>query len=197
MTDDPESFALRPVTADGHVQADDYEVIWRGLTVGRMMKQADSVHWFWSCNVYGHPPAANDRGPAINFKDSQLRFRLAWTRVRATLTDEAIAVALAHAEVQLPQPASAGAGIPEEAPHALEAKRTAPRHRVLKAGSVLFNGGTIDCVVRNVSDTGAALEVASPLGIPQEFNLLIAGTGSTYRCEVKWRRENRIGVAFK
>jgi aryl-alcohol dehydrogenase-like predicted oxidoreductase len=49
-------------------------------------------------------------------------------------------------------------------------------------------------VVRNLSDTGAALEVASPLGIPQAFNLLISGDRTTYQCEIRWRKENRIGV---
>src|SRR5438094_637227 len=35
------------------------------------------------------------------------------------------------------------------------------RHRVLKAGSISFSGGAIDCTVRNLSTTGAALKVAS------------------------------------
>jgi hypothetical protein len=30
---------------------------------------------------------------------------------------------------------------------------------VLKAGTIEFGGGAIDCTVRNVSETGAALEV--------------------------------------
>jgi hypothetical protein len=63
--------------------------------------------------------------------------------------------------------------------------------------TIEFSGGAIDCVVRNLSDTGAALEVASPLGIPQAFNLLISGDRTTYQCEVRWRKENRIGVAFR
>lgn len=50
-----------------------------------------------------------------------------------------------------------------------------PRHRVLKAASITFGGGSaIDCIVRNLSDTGAALEVASPVGIPNEFVLIVA-----------------------
>ncbi len=196
MTDDPEATTLRPIVTDGRTQADDYEVIWRGLNIGRMMKQADSPHWWWSCNVYGQPAVANDRGPAINFKDSQLRFKLAWNRIRPNLTEEAIALALRHAQQQAPPTTESGQA--DEAPAlALESNRAAPRHRVLKAGSIEFNGGTIDCVVRNVSDTGAALEVASPLGIPPAFNLVISGNRGSYRCEVKWRTDSRIGVAFR
>jgi hypothetical protein len=48
------------------------------------------------------------------------------------------------------------------------------RKRVLKAGIIEFAGGGIDCTVRNLSDTGAALSVKSPVGIPNEFNLVVA-----------------------
>jgi hypothetical protein len=192
MADDLESIVLRPVVANGQVVLDDYEVIWRGVTIGRMMKQPDSAHWWWSCNVYGQPPTVGDRGPAINFKDSQLRFKLAWTKIRATLTEEDIAAALRHAESR------SGVATKQEAEPLLDlqSNRAAARHRVLKSGTIEFGGGAIDCVVRNLSDTGAALEVASPLGIPEVFNLLISGDRATYQCEVRWRKENRIGVAF-
>jgi PilZ domain len=192
MADDLESIELRPVVANDQVVPDDYEVIWRGLTIGRMMKQADSAYWWWSCNVHGQPSTANDRGPAINFKDSQLRFKLAWTKIRSALTEDDIATALSHAEIRPGGFAKRDAGALLD----LQSKRAAARHRVLKSGTIEFNGGAIDCVVRNLSDTGAALEVASPLGIPAAFNLLIAGERTTYQCEVRWRKENRIGVAF-
>ncbi len=44
--------------------------------------------------------------------------------------------------------------------------RIAPRHRVLKAATIEFGGGGIDCVVRNISDTGAALEVSALSAFP-------------------------------
>ena len=43
--------------------------------------------------------------------------------------------------------------------------RIAPRRRLLKAGRISFGGGAaIDCTIRNLSETGAALEVTSPVG---------------------------------
>ena len=72
--------------------------------------------------------------------------------------------------------------------------RIAPRHRVLKGARIEFGGGAIDCTVRNLSDTGAALDVTSPLGIPTEFTLV---TDSDHRpCRVVWRKEKRIGITF-
>jgi hypothetical protein len=73
-------------------------------------------------------------------------------------------------------------------------QRSLPRHRVLKAGTIEFNGGVIDCMVRNLSTTGAALDVTSPIGIPEHFTLL--ADGSRLPCHVVWRKEKRIGVAF-
>lgn len=75
-------------------------------------------------------------------------------------------------------------------------KRITARHRVLKAGKIAFDGGAIDCTVRNISKTGAALEVASPIGIPQAFILIIEADHVRQPCHVVWRREKRIGVAF-
>lgn len=76
-------------------------------------------------------------------------------------------------------------------------KRNTLRRRILKAGAIEFGGGAIDCVVRNLSETGAALSVQSPVGIPPEFNLIVAADNLNRRCQVVWRKENRIGIRFK
>lgn len=76
-------------------------------------------------------------------------------------------------------------------------QRSHRRQRVLKAATIAFNGAGIDCVVRNISATGAALEVESPLGIPPAFNLVIAAERLSQRCRVLWRKEKRIGVVFE
>jgi hypothetical protein len=76
----------------------------------------------------------------------------------------------------------------------MDEKRIAPRHRVLKAGTIEFNGGAIDCMVRNLSSAGAALDVASQVGIPAHFTLF--ADGASFPCHVIWRREKRIGIAF-
>jgi hypothetical protein len=198
MTDDLESVALRPTVIDGQRQEDDYEVIWRGLPIGRIMKPPSDSHWWWGCNVYGQPQAANDRGPGINFKDCQLRFKIAWTRIRAGLTEEAISVAVRHAQMLAEQQSSNVDTQPKpEELRSLENNRAAPRQRVFKAGTIEFGGSTIECVVRNISETGAALEVASPLSIPAEFNLLISGNIAKRPCRVVWVKDKRIGVAFR
>ena len=75
--------------------------------------------------------------------------------------------------------------------------RKAARRRVLKSAVIEFEGGAFSCAVRNVSDTGAALDVPTCLGIPHEFKLLIETDQVTRRCRVVWRKETRLGVTFK
>jgi len=52
----------------------------------------------------------------------------------------------------------------------------------------------IDCTARNLSEGGARLHVASVVGVPEQFELLIDGT--VRRVETMWRTEHEIGVAF-
>jgi PilZ domain len=74
--------------------------------------------------------------------------------------------------------------------------RIAQRRRILKAGTIEFGGGGIDCTVKNISDTGAALEVVTPLFIPDRFTLYVPSDQLKRRCHIVWRKEKRIGVAF-
>jgi hypothetical protein len=77
----------------------------------------------------------------------------------------------------------------------VETRRDA-RHRVLKAGTIDFGGGGIDCTVRNLSSTGAALEVVSQTGVPEKFTLVVPGDGLHLPCHVVWRKAYKIGVRF-
>jgi hypothetical protein len=74
--------------------------------------------------------------------------------------------------------------------------RVAPRRRILKAGTISFGGGAIDCTVRNISETGAALEVVTPMYIPDRFTLLVQSDQLKRPCHIVWRKERRMGVAF-
>ncbi|WP_256805517.1 MULTISPECIES: PilZ domain-containing protein [unclassified Bradyrhizobium] len=78
----------------------------------------------------------------------------------------------------------------------MDERRDKARHRVLKAGTIEFGGGAIDCTIRNLSDTGAALDVTSPVGIPDHFILVVQAGGTHLSCTVVWRKEKRIGVRF-
>ena len=79
----------------------------------------------------------------------------------------------------------------------MEERRKLSYHRTLMAGSISINHAAgIDCRVRNLSPIGACLDVASPVGIPDEFMLVIEREHLKQNCHVVWRTPTRLGVAF-
>jgi hypothetical protein len=77
-------------------------------------------------------------------------------------------------------------------------KRREPRKRTLKRGRLVFNDGrsVIDCVVRNLSPSGALLVLPSLLGIPQEFDLHIDSDRTCRAARTIWKGDGKIGVEF-
>ncbi len=64
----------------------------------------------------------------------------------------------------------------------MEERRSEPRSRTLLAGKIaLQGGGVIDCTLRNRSPSGARLRVASVVGIPDHFTLLLELQGERRR----------------
>jgi hypothetical protein len=91
-----------------------------------------------------------------------------------------------------------GSGFRAGAFFSMSEHRVSTRRRILKAGTILIDRKvTIDCLVRNVSDTGACLEIESPVGIPNDFTLVIKADHKMRLCHVQWRSARRIGVRFQ
>src|ERR1700730_16419257 len=80
---------------------------------------------------------------------------------------------------------------------AMSDKRAKQRQRVLKPAKIgLSRGGVIDCIIRDISEDGACLKVASTLGVPDVFELILDDK-TMRRCCIKWRKETQIGVEFQ
>ena len=80
----------------------------------------------------------------------------------------------------------------------MDDKRSAPRMRTLLLGKILLEGGgVIDCTLRNRSATGARLKIASVVGVPDRFTLVIEPAGERRPVQVAWRKEGEIGVTFR
>ena len=76
-------------------------------------------------------------------------------------------------------------------------RRATPRKPVLMSGAIEFADSTINCLIRNISISGAALDVTDPLDIPERFDLVFKADGTHIPCHVIWRQEEQIGVAFE
>ncbi|NLS15256.1 PilZ domain-containing protein [Rhizobium sp. P40RR-XXII] len=75
--------------------------------------------------------------------------------------------------------------------------RASLRKRTLLGAKIIFNDGrsVFDCIVRNLSDTGAMIQIENPLAVPNSFNLQFPDD-RLVACEMRWRKINGIGVEF-
>ncbi|MCQ0990414.1 PilZ domain-containing protein [Jiella marina] len=77
-------------------------------------------------------------------------------------------------------------------------RRVAPRTRVLKRAKVIFNNGysTYDCIVRNISATGALLTLDDSVHLPKEFRIKIGEEQNTRLARLVYRRTMFAGIRF-
>ena len=79
-----------------------------------------------------------------------------------------------------------------------ENQRRAVRLRTLKGAHLVLpnNVSTFVCTVRNMSATGALVELPSTLGVPQRVTLRLDDGSPEKLCDVAWRTEKRLGLHF-
>jgi hypothetical protein len=75
-------------------------------------------------------------------------------------------------------------------------RRAHLRKKVLMSGAIEFASSHINCLISDMSVSGAAIEVTNPNDIPEHFNLVFKANEAHIPCHVVWRQEERIGVAF-
>jgi hypothetical protein len=80
----------------------------------------------------------------------------------------------------------------------MEERQEEARSRSLRGGKILFDNKqtVISCTIRNLSAEGANLQVKSTFGIPAFFGLLIEGETATRSCDMMWKANDSLGVAF-
>ncbi len=78
-------------------------------------------------------------------------------------------------------------------------RRGAERHRVLKGATLSFNNGygAFECVVKNLSETGARLAFGETSAVPSQFSLQFSGEKQRRQAVVRWRTMNALGVSME
>jgi hypothetical protein len=72
------------------------------------------------------------------------------------------------------------------------------RSRAFKSGTISAPSGSMDCLKRNVSKTGACVQLNNDAtAVPDEFRLIIKPEGLFRTCKVIWQEGQRLGVIFK
>jgi hypothetical protein len=77
--------------------------------------------------------------------------------------------------------------------------RVNPRVRSFLRGEIVHSAGSIriECLIRDLSDGGARLQVARSVIIPDPFELQIQQKGLIHRCRIIWRHEDELGAQFR
>ena len=79
-------------------------------------------------------------------------------------------------------------------------RRESVREKVMYGGvaEIGEHGATRECIVRNISDSGATIEFSNVAALPKEQqSLRIARKGRSFMARVIWWRDNFVGVAFR
>ncbi|MGH6818753.1 MAG: PilZ domain-containing protein [Methylovirgula sp.] len=76
--------------------------------------------------------------------------------------------------------------------------RSSDRIRAFLRAQIIFNNrmSTIDCIVKNISPTGARIALNDALTVPTEFELYIPQRGRSHHARLVWRDKDAIGVDF-
>ena len=72
------------------------------------------------------------------------------------------------------------------------------RKRVLKDGQLIADdmNSLVDVKILDLSISGARLESAGFIQLPESFKLLVVSEKAVYPCLARWRRGRLIGVEF-
>jgi hypothetical protein len=82
----------------------------------------------------------------------------------------------------------------------MQDRRESVRDKVMYGGvaEIGDRGTTRECIVRNISDSGANIEFSHDYPLPKEqLSLRIARKGRSFLAKVIWWRDNFVGVAFR
>jgi hypothetical protein len=76
-------------------------------------------------------------------------------------------------------------------------QRKTPRQRTLKSGTIILGKkAKLECKVRNLTESGACLEVDATFGIPSTFMFGLPGQ-TVQTCKVIWRTDRQLGINFQ
>jgi PilZ domain len=81
---------------------------------------------------------------------------------------------------------------------AMTERRALARHKTFIKGRIYFNNrlSSVDCIVRDLADIGARLEIPENVTLPDSFELYLPTKDEHFQARVKWRKGNNLGIAW-
>jgi PilZ domain len=80
----------------------------------------------------------------------------------------------------------------------VDERRVSLRQKSFLQGRIYFNNrrSSIDCLVRDYSETGARLKLSETATVPEAMELYIPNREAMHRARVEWRSGDEMGVSF-
>ena len=79
----------------------------------------------------------------------------------------------------------------------MQERRASVRSRVLKdAKLILGTSSVLDCLVHNLTNRGATIEIAYAADLPENLSMTFDGGRTIRQCRLAWRKCGQIGVQF-
>jgi hypothetical protein len=77
-------------------------------------------------------------------------------------------------------------------------RRALVRHKTLIEGRIYFNNRmtSMDCVVRDVTEKGARLQVSESVALPDAFEIYLPKKDEHFCAQAQWRKGDQLGVSW-
>ena len=77
--------------------------------------------------------------------------------------------------------------------------RSSTRVRTFLKAKLVFNDGnsSLDVVIRDLSETGARLQVGDSVALPDRFDVYIPKKDETRKARIRWRTDEEMGIVFE
>jgi PilZ domain len=77
-------------------------------------------------------------------------------------------------------------------------RRALVRHKTFIKGRIYFNNRltSVDCIVRDMTDKGARLQVPESVAVPDVFEIYLPNKEEQFRAQAQWRKGDQIGVSW-
>ncbi len=81
----------------------------------------------------------------------------------------------------------------------MQERRNTTRRRSYLGGRMIFKDVhvTVDCLVRDFTDSGARVECQPDVMLPRELDIAIDSKGLQAQARVIWRQGHQLGLAFE
>src|SRR4051794_256613 len=87
-------------------------------------------------------------------------------------------------------------GLLDRAVDARPERRNARRWKIFKQAELVLKSGAVTCIIRDISEHGARLQIPSNITLPETFQMFVKGDDVMMTVRHVWSTLDQVGVRF-